>query len=104
MILSPFPPRIISLPSRPMITLLPLPPTIRSSPIDPIIARQGCSDRHFARSSKMLVFISVGGVGVPEGGEEVIRAPISDGGEPVLEDDEPVLGGDNNEDFCAAAS
>ena len=76
----------------------------------------------------MLVFISVGGVGVPEGGEEVIRAPalgggepvleddepvlggdnndepISDGGEPVLEDDEPVLGGDNNEDFCAAAS
>ena len=60
-----------------------------------------------------------------EGGEEVIRAPalgggepvlepvlggdnndepISDGGEPVLEDDEPVLGGDNKVDFCAAAS
>ena len=75
----------------------------------------------------MLVFISVGGVGVPEGGEEVIRAPalgggepvfeddepvlggdnneepILDGGEPVFEDDEPVLGGDNNEDICAAA-
>jgi hypothetical protein len=35
----------------------------------------------------MLVFISVGGVGVPEGGEEVIRAPALGGGEPVLEDE-----------------
>ena len=75
----------------------------------------------------MLVFISVGGVDVPEGGEEVIRAPALGGGEPVFEDeggeggdevirapalgggepvfedDEPVLGGDNNEDICAAA-
>jgi hypothetical protein len=73
----------------------------------------------------MLVFISVGGVTAPiggediirapalgggepvleeeggeggEGGEDVIRAPALGGGEPVLEDDEPVLGGDNNED------
>jgi hypothetical protein len=76
----------------------------------------------------MLVFISVGGVTAPIGGEDVIRAPalgggepvleddepvlggdnnedpILDGGEPVLEDDEPVLGGDNNEEFCAATS
>jgi hypothetical protein len=69
----------------------------------------------------MLVFISVGRVGAPEGGEDVIRAPALGGGEPVveeggeggedvirapalgggepvLEDDDPVLGGDNNED------
>jgi len=52
----------------------------------------------------MLVFISVGRVGAPEGGEDVIRAPALGGGEPVLEDDDPVLGGDNNEEFCAATS